>query len=65
MFRVSAMTLYVMTLHVTTTPLQIHFPNIFLDYDPRRRIETTLYNSTHMKSDGKKCPCYFDKTRDF
>ncbi len=59
------MTPYVTTLHVTTTPLQIHFPNSFLDYDPGRRIETTLHNSTHMKSGGKKCPCHFEKTKDF
>lgn len=40
------------------TPLQVHFPNSFLDYDSGRRIETTLHNSTHIKSDVKKWLCF-------
>jgi hypothetical protein len=40
------------------TPLQVHFPNSFPDYDSGRRIETTLHNSTHIKSDVKKWLCF-------
>jgi hypothetical protein len=43
---------------INPTPLQLHFPNSFLDYNSGRRIKTTLHNSTHIKSDVKKWLCF-------
>ncbi len=49
-------------LRILELQIQHHFKYIFqisfIDYDSGRRIETTLHNSTHIKSDVKKWLCF-------